>query len=130
MGVRTLIVDDAEYMRQMLIMMLKKAHIDDIVQASNGEDALKILEGGQIKLVLLDCVMPKMDGLEVLKAIRANPKIAKTPVILVTGHADEHIITKARSAEYRADGIIAKPLSLATLELEVATVLAAASKVR
>ena len=99
MSVRTLIVDDAEYMRQMLIMMLKKLHIDDIVQASNGEDALKILEGGLIKLVLLDCVMPKMDGLEVLKAIRENPKIARTPVILVTGHADEHIIAKARSPE-------------------------------
>ena len=115
-------------MRQMLIMMLKKLHIDDIVQASNGEDALKILEGGLIKLVLLDCVMPKMDGLEVLKAIRENPKIARTPVILVTGHADEHIIAKARSPELHADGIIAKPLSLATLDLKVATVLAAASK--
>lgn len=123
MGVRTLIVDDAEYMRQMLIMMLKKVHIDDIVQASNGEDALKILEGGMINLVLLDCIMPKMDGLEVLKAIRANPKIAKTPVILVTGHADEHIISKARGPEYLADGIIAKPLSLATLEVKVATVM-------
>ena len=124
MHVRTLVVDDSEYMRRMLVMMLRKISIDDIVQASSGEEALKILAAGQIDLVLLDCVMPKDDGFQVLKAIRANPKIANLPVSLLTGHADEGIVAKARAPDTRADGIIAKPLSLATLQAKVGSVLA------
>lgn len=123
MSITVLVVDDAEYMRQMLIMMLKKIGIHDIVQTNSGAQALQILANGRINLMLLDCVMPEMDGFQVLKALRANPTTAKLPVILVTGHADEHIIAKARTPETRADGIIAKPLSLATLEQKVVSVL-------
>jgi len=125
MSITVLVVDDADYMRQMLIMMLKKIGIHDIVQTNNGAQALQILANGRINLMLLDCVMPDMDGFQVLKALRANPTTAKLPVILVTGHADEHIIAKVRAPETRADGIIAKPLSLATLEQKVVSVLTA-----
>jgi two-component system chemotaxis response regulator CheY len=130
MTIRVLVVYDAEYMRQMLIMMLRKLNIDDIVQAGSGKDALDILEVGRVDLVLLDCVMPKESGFDVLKAIRANPKLAAIPVILVTGHADADIVAKARHPETRADGIIAKPLSLATLEGKIGTVPAARARPR
>ena len=130
MDIRVLVVDDAEYMRQMVIMMLKKIHIHDILQAGSGADALNILESGVIDLVLLDCVMPKEDGFHVLKAIRANSKIAKTPVILVTGYADKDLVAKAQQPDIRADWIIAKPLSLATLEGKIVTVMSHHKKTR
>jgi two-component system chemotaxis response regulator CheY len=130
MSLRILVVDDSDYMRQMLVMMLKKLSVQDIVQAGSGAEALQILLKSEMDLVLLDCVMPKEDGFQVLKAIRANPNIAKLPVILVTGHADGEIVAKARTPETRADGIIAKPLSLATLEAKIRSVLTAHGKLR
>ncbi len=130
MTIRTLVVDDSDYMRQMLVMMLKKLGIHDIAQASSGAEALQILQTQPIELVLLDCVMPKEDGFQVLKAIRADPTLTTLPVILVTGHADGDIVTKARNPSTRADGIIAKPLSLATLETKIRSVLTARSRSR
>ncbi len=130
MTIRTLVVDDSDYMRQMLVMMLKKITIQEIFQASSGAEALQILHTQPIELVLLDCVMPKEDGFHVLKAIRANPNTAKLPVILVTGHADGEIIAKAKHPDTRADGIIAKPLSLATLEAKIRSVMTAHSRSR
>ena len=130
MTVKTLIVDDSDYMRQMLVMMLKKITIHDILQASSGAEALSILQTQSVELVLLDCVMPKEDGFHVLKSIRSNPNTANLPVILVTGHADGDIIAKAKQSEFRADGIIAKPLSLATLEAKIRSILTAKSKIK
>jgi two-component system chemotaxis response regulator CheY len=130
MSLKILVVDDAEYMRQMLVMMLKKMSVQDIAQAASGEEALEILMKGGIDLVLLDCIMPKEDGFQVLKVIRANPDLAKLPVILVTGHADGDIVARARIPETRADGIIAKPLSLVTLEGKIRSVLTARSRSR
>ena len=130
MTVKTLIVDDSDYMRQMLVMMLKKITIHDILQASSGAEALNILQTQSIELVLLDCVMQKEDGFYVLKSIRSNPNISNIPVILVTGHADEDIIARAKQIEFRADGIIAKPLSLSTLEAKIRSVLTAKSRIK
>ena len=113
---RTLIVDDSDYMRQMLVMMLKKLGITDIVQARDGVEAMTVLHAGGIGLMLLDCVMPKISGLDVLKSIRADPVLASLPVILVTANADDETFKAAQAPDVRADAIVVKPLSIATLK--------------
>ena len=120
---RTLVVDDSESMRQMLIMMLKKLGITDIVQARDGDEAIAMVKAGGIGLMLLDCVMPKVGGLEVLKAIRADSVASALPVVLVTANADMETVKAATSKELKADSVIVKPLSFATFKAKIESVL-------
>ena len=122
--IRILLAEDDDAMRSYLARALENAGYD-VAAVDRGTAALPLLQAEDFDLLLSDIVMPDMDGFQVLKALRANPTTAKLPVILVTGHADEHIIAKVRAPETRADGIIAKPLSLATLEQKVVSVLTA-----
>ena len=78
-----LIVDD-----EPVNLKLLEAHLVprgyDVREAHDGLEALKILGGEPIDIVLLDVMMPKMNGFEVLKKIRADEKLRLTPIILVT----------------------------------------------
>ncbi len=120
---RTLVVDDSDSMRQMLVMMLKKLGVTDIVQARDGDEAIAVMKAGGIEMVLLDCVMPKVGGLVVLKTVRADPALAALPVVLVTANADSQSVSAAISSEPKADAIIVKPLSFATFKVKVEEVL-------
>ncbi|MEI7606450.1 MAG: response regulator, partial [Rhodospirillaceae bacterium] len=93
-------------MRQMLIMMLKKAGITDIVQASDGDKAIEIAKSDKIGLMLLDYVMPTVGGLDVLKAIRSDKNIKNLPIILITANADIDVVTLAQKPETFANAII------------------------
>lgn len=66
----------------------------EVLKASNGEEGLKIVREGKPNLILLDIVMPKMDGFEVLKELRADPEMAKLPVILLTNLGQRSDIEK------------------------------------
>lgn len=79
---RALIVDDNEF--NLLLMQRQLSRDFDVVTADNGKDALNILSEQRIDIVLLDIMMPHMNGTTVLKIIRSSPQLASLPVILVS----------------------------------------------
>src|SRR5262249_51271393 len=83
-GPRILVVDDNEDNRYTLKLHLDLEGYRNIVAAQDGEEALARLERGQFDLVLLDVVMPKVDGYEVLKRLKAQGKLHEIPVIMIS----------------------------------------------
>ena len=103
---KILIVDDETRMRKLIGDFLAVNNFDT-VEACDGEEALKIFENDdEIKLVILDVMMPKLDGYETLKEIR---KTSKTPVILLTARGEENDQVKGFMSG--ADDYIQKPFS-------------------
>ncbi len=78
-----LYVEDEEFLGQTLEAMLKKAGYE-VTVAPDGEQGLALALGGTFDLVLLDLLLPKMDGFEVLKRIKEDPKVASLPVIVLS----------------------------------------------
>ncbi|HEU4390357.1 MAG TPA: response regulator [Blastocatellia bacterium] len=87
---KILLVDDAETILMMERMILSKAY--DLVTAKDGCEALDKAHAQRPDLILLDVVMPKMDGFEACKQIRASDPIKQTPIILVTTRGENHNI--------------------------------------
>lgn len=92
-----------------------------VITVETGEEALELLMNEKIDAVLLDLMLPKMDGLEVLRRIRTIEKIKKIPVILLTAKSDE--FDKVLGLETGADDYIAKPFSIRELQARVKAVL-------
>lgn len=94
-----------------------------IVEASDGEEALRIAKREKPSLVVLDVMMPGMSGWEVCRAIREDESLAKTGVIMLTGIGER--LNEMTSPLYGADGFLDKPFELDDLEAKVREVLAA-----
>ncbi|MBK5230737.1 MAG: response regulator transcription factor [Thermoleophilia bacterium] len=101
-----LLVDDEAPIQRMLEFPLKKDGYD-VVIAGDGEEALEKFRGGKFDLVVLDIMLPKLDGLEVCKEIRARSNV---PIIMLTARADE--VDKVIGLELGADDYMTKPFSL------------------
>ena len=108
MSARVLVVDDIKANVKLLEAKLK-AEYYDVLTAFNGEDALKIIEEEHPDIVLLDVMMPGMDGFEVCQAIRSNPKIAHIPVVLVT--ALDQSQDRVQGLKAGADDFLTKPVN-------------------
>lgn len=115
-----LAVDDEVHILELLKYNLETNGYD-VVTSETGEEALELLSKQKMDAVLLDLMLPKMDGLEVLRCIRANEKTKKTPVILLTAKNDE--FDKVLGLESGADDYIAKPFSIRELQARVKAVL-------
>lgn len=92
-----------------------------VITAETGEEALELLAKEKVDAVLLDLMLPKIDGLEVLRRIRTTKEINKIPVILLTAKSDE--FDKVLGLEMGADDYIAKPFSIRELQARVKAVL-------
>jgi DNA-binding response OmpR family regulator len=93
----------------------------EIVKAASGEEALEKLISGQIDLVLLDIMMPKMSGLEVLKKLRADEKTKAIPVVMVTALKETE--DKVKALEAGCDDFISKPVDKVELLARVKSIL-------
>lgn len=118
---RILIVDDTKDVLQVVCRRLKSWGFEPLM-AESGEEALQLLEGQHVDLVLLDIMMPKMKGREVCARLKANPKTAHIPVIFLTalGLAD-HV---KGGMELGADDYIVKPFEPAELKERITICLA------
>ena len=105
---RILVVDDNEDNRQILIDLLSAAGYE-IVEASNGIDAVALATSERPDLVLMDIQLPGIDGHEATRRIKAEPALARTPVIAVTSYALAGDDVKA--AEAGCDDYVTKPFS-------------------
>lgn len=118
-----LLVEDNPHDQELaLVALTKSGLLNETVIASDGVDALDYMfsrglyEGrppGNPAVVLLDLKMPKMDGIEVLKAIRANPQTTYVPVVMLTGSQEESDI--ARAYQNGVNAFIVKPMEFKDL---------------
>ena len=93
-----------------------------IVEASDGEEALRLARREKPNLVVLDVMMPGMSGWEVCRAIREDESLSETGVIMLTGIGER--LNEMTSPLYGADGFLDKPFELKDLEQKVREVLA------
>ncbi len=103
---KVLVVDDEERMRKLISDFLKAKDFE-VLAAADGEEAIDLFfEEKDISLLILDVMMPKMDGWAVLKSIREHSRV---PVIMLTARSEE--TDELRGFEYGADEYISKPFS-------------------
>ncbi|MBF0212011.1 MAG: response regulator [Magnetococcales bacterium] len=114
---RILIVDDLPGNIKMLAELLKDEY--DLSMTTNGQDALRLAQGGTLELILLDIIMPGMDGFEVCRRLRENPRTRGIPVIFVTGQGDPE--DEARGFAVGAVDYITKPFSAPIVRARVKT---------
>ena len=103
---RVLAVDDSASMRQMVSFTLKGAGFD-VTEACDGQEALDHAKKNSFDLVITDVNMPRMDGLTLIKELRALPQCRFTPLLLLTTESSEEKKAEARSAG--ATGWLVKP---------------------
>lgn len=117
---KILIVDDEEHIRELIKFNLKKEGYD-IEVAVNGSEAIKIIKEIKFDLILLDLMLPEIDGLEVCKEIRRNENTADIPVMMITAKGEE--FDKVLGLELGADDYITKPFSIRELIARVKALL-------
>jgi putative two-component system response regulator len=107
MNLKILNVDDDMINRKLLTTMIKKdQEVSEVVEVSNGEEALKELKSGKFDIVLLDIIMPILDGLEVIRVMKSDKTLKDIPIIILT--TDETKKTKA--LELGANDFLPKPV--------------------
>jgi len=115
-----LVVDDSESNRDILDMRLRASGYE-VIQAVDGEDALAVARREKPDLILLDVMMPKLDGFEVCRRLKADPALPFMPIILVTAKSDSKDIVAGLDAG--GDEYIAKPIDQAALMARVRSIL-------
>ncbi len=117
---RILIVDDNETNRDILVTRLSR-HGYELLQAADGEEALVAAKQYKPDLVLLDVMMPKLDGIEVTRQLKADSEMPFTPIVLVTSKADSKDIVAGLEAG--ADEYLTKPVDQTSLVARVKSML-------
>lgn len=120
MAKTVLIVDDEQDIRDLLAYNLTKEGFSTET-AANGKEALEKLEQTNVALIVLDIMMPEMDGFETCRALRSNPKTANLPVLFLTARAGE--VDQIVSLELGADDYVQKPVSPRVLIARVKSLL-------
>lgn len=120
MNTTILIVDDMEINRAILAEGFKDEH--EILEAADGEEALELIESNEhIAAVLLDLIMPKMDGLEVLRRMNESKKIVHVPVFIITAENSEKTLMDAY--DLGAVDVISKPFMMNFLKCRIENVI-------
>jgi len=114
---KILVVDDFSTMRRIVKNLLRDLGFSNTVEADDGKTALPILEAGGIDFLVTDWNMPGMTGIDLLKAVRANPDLADLPILMVTAEAKREQIIMA--AQAGVNGYVIKPFTAATLKEKI-----------
>lgn len=117
---KCLVVDDSATMRRIVVNALKSIGYDNVVEAGDGSDALAKCDPS-IELVITDWNMPVMGGLEFVKAMRATPQHAKTPILMVTTRSVKEDIMQA--VEAGVSSYILKPFTPQVLKEKIDQIL-------
>ncbi len=107
---RILVVDDEPDVVKTLSKAIRRQGFD-VVSATDGEQALERVKDSHPALVILDIIMPKLDGIEVLQRIKGDPQTASLPVIMLTARAGDEDMLKGY--KYGANYYISKPFRIA-----------------
>ena len=122
-----LVVDDFSTMRRIVRNLLKELGYTNVDEAEDGVQALQKLRSDQFDFVVSDWNMPNLDGLSMLKEIRADATLSHLPVLMVTAEAKkENIIAAAQAG---ANGYVVKPFTAATLDEKLSKIIDKMTKV-
>jgi two-component system chemotaxis response regulator CheY len=111
---KMLVVDDFSTMRRIIKNLLKDLGFTNVQEADDGTTALLMLVRGDFDFVVTDWNMPGMQGIDLLRAIRANDNLKHLPVLMVTAEAKKEQIVAA--AQAGVNGYVIKPFTAATLK--------------
>ena len=120
---RFLVVDDFAPMREIIRKVLQEIGYEHIQQANDGAVALPLLQASPFDMLITDWNMPRLPGIELLRAVRAEPKLAGLPVLMVTAEVKREQIIAATQAG--VNGYIIKPFTPQALAEKVRKVLPA-----
>ena len=113
-NMRILIVDDFSTMRRIIKNLLRELGFGNTEEADDGLTALPLLKSSKFDLLVTDWNMPGMQGIDLLKAVRADENLSTLPVLMVTAEQKKEQIIEA--AQSGVNGYIVKPFTAATLQ--------------
>ena len=116
-NMKILIVDDFSTMRRIVKNLLNDLGYTNTTEADDGKTAWPMLQAGDFNFVVTDWNMPGMTGIDLLKNIRSDAKLAKIPVLMVTAEAQREQIIEAAKAG--VNGYIIKPFTAVTLKEKI-----------
>lgn len=114
---KILIVDDFSTMRRIIKNLLRDLGFNNTTEADDGKTALPMLKAGDFDFLITDWNMPGMQGIDLLKAVRADEKLKTLPVLLVTAEQKREQIVAA--AEAGVNGYVVKPFTATTLKEKI-----------
>lgn len=120
-----LVVEDQDYVRSLIVQLLRRLGAVNILEEAHGAGALKLLRTAEPDLILCDIKMTPVDGLEFLSAVRngkdgiRNPRV---PVVFLTSDSEKSTVMAA--IEQEVDGYLIKPVSLSDLKAKITGILA------
>ncbi|RFA28607.1 response regulator [Alkalilimnicola ehrlichii] len=114
---KILIVDDFSTMRRIIKNLLRDLGFTNTQEADDGTTALPMLKKGNFDFLVTDWNMPGMTGIDLLKAVRADPELSNLPILMVTAEAKREQIVAA--AEAGVNGYIVKPFTANTLKEKI-----------
>lgn len=117
---KILVVDDCQTTRKILGLYLKAKGFD-VVSAENGLDAIEKLASHDVNLIMSDLNMPFMDGIELVKTLKADPNTLHIPILMVTTEADPE--EKAKAMEAGASAYLVKPVTAEAVALNIKDIL-------
>jgi two-component system chemotaxis response regulator CheY len=116
-----LVVDDFSTMRRIIKNLLNDLGYANVTEADDGATALPMLQAGNFDFLITDWNMPGMPGLDLLKAVRADARLAKLPVLMLTAEAKREQIIEA--AQAGVNGYVIKPFTAVTLKEKIDKIL-------
>ncbi|MGV7229009.1 MAG: chemotaxis response regulator CheY [Nitrospirales bacterium] len=123
-SIKVLVVDDMSTMRRIVKNLLKEIGFSDMVEAENGQDALSKLKVGDIGLIVSDWNMPVMQGIELLREVRADVELKHIPFLMVTAEGQKESIIEAVQAG--VSNYVVKPFTPEALKGKLEKILAKA----
>ncbi len=117
MDMKILVVDDFSMMRRITRKLLRELGYTNVAEADDGLTALPMLEGGEFDFLITDWDMPGMVGIDLVRAVRADPVLSDLPVLMVTSEARREYVLAAEAAG--VNGYIVKPYTLEALREHV-----------
>lgn len=116
-AIRTLIVDDQLSMRSLVRNGLQQIGVTNIQEVADGEAALRALVAQPAHLIISDFNMPKLDGLGLLRAVRAHAPTQGAAFIMLTGRADPDLVQRA--VQFGVNNYLVKPFTVAQLKSKI-----------
>ncbi|MEE4639277.1 MAG: chemotaxis response regulator CheY [Wenzhouxiangella sp.] len=116
-NMQILVVDDFSTMRRIVKNVLRELGFSNIKEAEDGKAALQVLNSSKIDFIVTDWNMPVMDGLSLLKSVRADDRLKSIPVLMVTAEAKREQIIEA--AQCGVNGYVVKPFTAQTLKVKM-----------
>ncbi len=124
--VKFLVVDDFSTMRRIIKNLLHDLGYPNVTEADDGQTALPLLKAGNFDFLITDWNMPGMPGLDLVKAVRADARLAALPVLMLTAEAKRDQIIEA--AQAGVNGYVIKPFTAETLKEKLDKILSATGK--